>query len=131
MTRRFFRMIQIRNKDKLVENGETEITRKARTIALRTLEHALSAVDAAKLLKLKVTLNGHTLHAGTYSFDLGRFRNVYVLGGGKASGSMASALEEVLGKRITAGCRDTSRQRKFACEYVRGLHCCGQRLHGT
>jgi glycerate-2-kinase len=96
-------MIQIRNKDKLVENGETEITRKARTIALRTLEHALSAVDAAKLLKLKVTLNGHTLHAGTYSFDLGRFRNVYVLGGGKASGSMASALEEVLGKRITAG----------------------------
>ncbi|HJW66070.1 MAG TPA: glycerate kinase [Candidatus Bathyarchaeia archaeon] len=96
-------MIQIRNKDKLVENGETEKTRKARTIALRTLEHALSAVDAAKLLKLKVTLDGHTLHAGTYSFDLGKFRNVYVLGGGKASGSMASALEDVLGKRITAG----------------------------
>ncbi len=28
---------------------------------------------------------------------------MYVLGGGKASGSMASALEDVLGKRITAG----------------------------
>src|SRR4030066_2281462 len=103
MTRRFFRMSQIRNKDKLVENGETEKTRKARTIALRTLEHALNAVDAAKLLKLKVTLNGHTLHADTYSFDLGKFRHVYVLGGGKASGSMTSALTAVLGNRLTAG----------------------------
>jgi len=96
-------MIQIKNKDKLVENGETEQSRKARTIALQTLEYALSAVEAGKLLKSKVTLHGHTLRAGTYSFDLRKFRNVYVLGGGKASGSMASSLEEILGKRLTAG----------------------------
>ena len=96
-------MIQIRNKDRLVENGETGQSRKARNIALQTLEYALSAVDAAKLLKSKVTLDGHRLRAGTYSFDLRNFRNEYVLGGGKASGPMASALEDVLGKRLTAG----------------------------
>ena len=96
-------MIQIKNKDKLIKNGETKQAQKARTIALRTLEHALDAVDAAKLLKSKVTLEDCKLHAGSYSFDLRKFRNVYVLGGGKASGSMALALEEALGKRITAG----------------------------
>ncbi len=96
-------MIQIRNRNELVENGKTEQSRKARIVALQTLEHALSAVDPAKLLKSKVTFDDHTLRAGTYSFDLRKFRNVYVLGGGKASGSMASALEDVLGKRITAG----------------------------
>jgi glycerate 2-kinase len=96
-------MTQIRNKTKLIENGETEQARKARTIALETLENTLNAVDPAKLLKSKVTLQRHTLRAGTYLFDLRRFRNVYVLGGGKASGSMAQALEEILGKRITAG----------------------------
>ena len=96
-------MIQIKNKDKLVENGETKQTRKARTIALRTFEHTLDAVDAGKLLKSKVKLEDYILHAGTYSFDLRKFRKLYVLGGGKASGSMALALEEVLGKRITAG----------------------------
>jgi glycerate-2-kinase len=96
-------MTQIKNKEKLIENGETEQTRKARTFVLKTLEHTLSAVDPAKLLKSKVKLEGQTLLAGTFSFDLRKFRNVYVLGGGKASGSMASALEEVLGKRITAG----------------------------
>jgi hypothetical protein len=47
-------MIQIKNKEKLIENGETEQNRKARTIALQTLEYALDAVDPAKLLKSKV-----------------------------------------------------------------------------
>jgi glycerate 2-kinase len=96
-------MIKIKNKEKLIENGETEQNRKARTIALQTLEYALDAVDPAKLLKLKVNFKDSKLNAGKYSFDLRKFRNVYVLGGGKAGGLMASALEEVLGKRVTAG----------------------------
>jgi glycerate-2-kinase len=96
-------MIRIKNKDKLIENGETNQTRKARTIALQTLEHALATVDPAKLLKLKVSFKGSKLYSGAYSFNFRKFRNVYVLGGGKAGGAMASALEEVLGKRVTAG----------------------------
>src|SRR3972149_586310 len=87
-------MIQIKNKDKLVENGKTIQTRKARTIVLRTFEHTLDAVDAGKLLKSKVKLEDYILHAGTYSFDLRKFRQLLGLGGGKASGSMALALEK-------------------------------------
>ena len=96
-------MIQIRNKDSLIKKGEASLTQKARAIALRTLEHALNSVDAARLLRSGVTIENHQLHAGTCSFDLSRFRNVHVVGGGKASGSMALALEELLGKFLTDG----------------------------
>src|SRR5579862_9794250 len=35
--------------------------------------------------------------------DSARFRNIYVVGAGKAGASMAAAAERILGKRITAG----------------------------
>jgi hydroxypyruvate reductase len=35
--------------------------------------------------------------------DLSRFRNIYVIGAGKAGASMARAAERILGRRITAG----------------------------
>ena len=35
--------------------------------------------------------------------DCSRFRNIYVVGAGKAGGSMAEAAERILGRRITAG----------------------------
>src|SRR5260370_22534512 len=35
--------------------------------------------------------------------DVSRYRNIYVIGAGKAGASMAHAAERVLGRRITAG----------------------------
>jgi glycerate 2-kinase len=96
-------MIQIKNKEDLIKKGVTGPTRKARAIALETIEHALNSVDAASLVKSKVTRKRGQLRAGSYSFDLSRFRNVYVVGGGKAAGSMAETLEELLGSRVTEG----------------------------
>ncbi|MDI7277651.1 MAG: glycerate kinase, partial [Anaerolineae bacterium] len=37
------------------------------------------------------------------SYDLRRFRRIYVVGAGKASAPMAEALEELLGERLTGG----------------------------
>jgi glycerate-2-kinase len=49
-------------------------------------------------------LKNSTLHVNNrYVFDLKKFKNVYVVGGGKASGSMAEALEQVLGGLIKEG----------------------------
>jgi len=48
-------------------------------------------------------LKNSTLHVDRYSFDLKKFKNVYVIGGGKASGSMAEAVEQLLGNFIRAG----------------------------
>ena len=96
-------MIQIKNKDALIKNGETELVRKARTLALRSLECALKAVDPKQLLKTKLLLKNSRLHVDDFSFDLTKFRSVYVVGGGKAGGAMVEALEEILDKHITGG----------------------------
>jgi glycerate-2-kinase len=96
-------MIEIKNREELVRNGETQLDRKARELALKSLEAALKAVDPKQIMKSKLSLKNSTLSIDSYAFDLNRFRNVYVVGGGKASGPMAEALEQILGKRITCG----------------------------
>jgi len=103
VSRRSLRMIRIKNKKQLIGKGENELMRKARAFALGSLEYALNAVDPKQMVKSKVSLEVSHLRVDGYSFDMRKFQNVYVVGGGKASGSMAEALEEILGKRITEG----------------------------
>ncbi|HYB68840.1 MAG TPA: glycerate kinase [Candidatus Acidoferrales bacterium] len=96
-------MVAIRNKEQLVKNGKTTLDRRARELALGSLEAALNAVDPKKIIESKVVLKDCTLKVDDYSFDVREFKNIYVIGGGKASGSMAEALEQVLDSRITDG----------------------------
>ena len=96
-------MIEIRNSEQLVGNGGTKSDRKARKLALKSLETALSAVDPNEIMKSRLLMSDSNLSVNGCSFDLKRFKNVYVVGGGKASGSMAEALEQVLNKYITRG----------------------------
>ncbi len=78
-------------------------TRERRERALAVLSTALEAVDPINATNRQVSLSGETLHIGQRTYDLSRYRNIYVIGGGKASGSMAQAIEEILGQRMTAG----------------------------
>jgi len=96
-------MIAIRNKEQLIKNGGTQLNQKARALALESLEAAVNAVDPKRIIKLKLSLKNSVLHVNEYSFDLKKFKNIYVVGGGKASGSMAEALEQILGSYITNG----------------------------
>jgi glycerate 2-kinase len=96
-------MIEIKNRHELIENGATQLNRKARDLALKSLEAALKAVDPKQIMKSKLLLKDSTLSIDRYSFDLNKFKNIYVVGGGKASGSMAEALEHILDKRVTCG----------------------------
>jgi len=96
-------MATIENKEQLISNGETRSNRKARTLALESLEAALIAADPIQIIKSKLSLKNSTLRVNGYSLNLTKFKNIYVVGGGKATGAMAYALEQVLGKRITKG----------------------------
>ena len=78
-------------------------TRERREQALAILSAALEAVDPVNAVKRQVSLSDDTLRIGQRIYDLGRYRNIYVIGGGKAGGSMAQAVEEILGQRVTAG----------------------------
>ena len=96
-------MFVIKNYEKLIKNGLTQKDRDARHIALNCILTALNAVNPKKAVFNNVKLRENLLVIGRYKFDLTEYRNIYVLGGGKASGLMAEAIEEILGDKITSG----------------------------
>lgn len=63
----------------------------------------LKAVDPVESIRRTCRLNGTRLHIQDRVYDLTRFNNVYVIGAGKASAAMASAMEDLLGNRISGG----------------------------
>ncbi|MEM2119065.1 MAG: glycerate kinase [Candidatus Bathyarchaeia archaeon] len=96
-------MVTIRNKEQLIKNGETRLNRRARRLALESLEAAVASVDPKQIIKAKVSVKGNFLQVNGQTFDLAKFKHVYVVGGGKASGLMAEALEQVLNNKISEG----------------------------
>jgi hydroxypyruvate reductase len=76
---------------------------KLREDAVSIFHAGLKAVDPIEAIKRYVRVVGHTLKVGEREYDLSLCENVYVVGMGKAGASMAQAVEELLGDRVTAG----------------------------
>ncbi len=67
------------------------------------LNAALKAADPTEAVLRHVSIDGETLIAGRQRYGLKKFRNVYVVGAGKAAPAMALAIEGLVGKRISGG----------------------------
>jgi hydroxypyruvate reductase len=81
-----------------------EMRRTARAIFLK----AVAAVDPFKILKDRIRIERDRLLIKTEReqekcFDLGGVHKIFLVGTGKASNSMAQAVEEIFGDRITTG----------------------------
>ena len=63
----------------------------------------LQAVEPSTAVKRYCKLEDELFSVGNRHYDLSRFKNLFVIGAGKASAPMAQALEDLLGKRITKG----------------------------
>lgn len=63
----------------------------------------LSAVEPGAAIKRCCRLDGELLEVGEKTYDLQSFKRIVVLGAGKAGASMAAAIEELLGNRISEG----------------------------
>ncbi|KPJ52752.1 hypothetical protein AMJ39_06975 [candidate division TA06 bacterium DG_24] len=74
-----------------------------RTDAHRIFDAALRAVDPGRAVHRFMTKRGEMLSVGERRYDLGTVGHVFVVGAGKAGASMARAVEEILGDRITSG----------------------------
>ncbi|UCE29681.1 MAG: glycerate kinase [Candidatus Bathyarchaeota archaeon] len=96
-------MTKIRNKEELMNNAKSPCDRKARKLALDSLETALEAADPRFIIRSKVKLKENLLTVYKHRFDLRKTKNIFVVGGGKASGFMAEALEAILQNHITDG----------------------------
>src|SRR5579872_4824900 len=75
--------------------------------ALRIFGAALKAAAPGPAVRNHLRLSGDTLRAGRKRYQLAKFRNVYVIGAGKASVEMARAVERLLGKSIRGGLINT------------------------
>jgi glycerate 2-kinase len=94
---------RIKNKETLIDNAETELTAKARKVLLEALEAALNAANPKVIVEEQLCLTGDILKICGKPINLAGFNHIFVVGGGKASGSMAEALEDILGSRISKG----------------------------
>jgi glycerate 2-kinase len=74
-----------------------------RTQALAIFQAALKAAAPAEAVRRHVRRTRETLIAGRKRYPLSKFRNVYVIGAGKASVEIARAVERLLGRRIHGG----------------------------
>ena len=91
--------------------------------ALRILNAALKAADPTEAVLRHVRLNGETLIAGQQRYSLKEFRNVYVIGAGKAVGAMALAIQQVLGNRISGGFLNVKSAPKTLLRRFRLMEC--------
>ena len=71
--------------------------------ALKVLRAALEAVDPANAVRRYLRREGSLLRIADQAYNLDDFRRVLVVGGGKASGAMANAVEGILGDRVSVG----------------------------
>jgi len=96
-------MVVIKNEQELLNNAQSSLDRKARQLAINALNAALKAADPKNIIQSKIKVEKNSLKIDGLSFNLDDFKSVFVVGGGKASGSMAEVIEELLGDRIKDG----------------------------
>jgi len=89
----------IANREELLSHGNI----RGRKIALDIVDRAMEAIDAYRLTKKRVSIDGDLLVVDSSTYNLSNVDNIYVLGAGKAVLQIAEALEDILGDRITKG----------------------------
>ena len=74
-----------------------------RPLLRKLIVRGLDAVDAKRAVNRAISRNGDKLVIGRRRYDLRRYERVVVLGAGKATASMAQAVEQRLGSRLRGG----------------------------
>lgn len=76
-----------------------KITLELRKVGLEALEIAINSVEPSKLIQNNVKIIDGKLNIQKDKFDLNKFSNIFIIGGGKASAQMSLALEKILKKQ--------------------------------
>jgi len=95
--------MRIRHPERIIGNAVCKEDKVAREVVIKLVENALEASDPRIAVRRSLTVSKEKLLIMGVTYDLTRYRRILVIGGGKASGAMAEALEEVLGEHIEDG----------------------------
>src|SRR6476620_5417668 len=76
---------------------------------------AVAAVQPAQLLPMHLSITNEGIIISNYIIPFHSFKNIYVIGAGKAAAAMALTTEKIIGNYITNGL--------FITKYGHALHC--------
>ena len=91
-------MYVIKNMDDLLTHGDTDVREPLLAVADTTLER----IRADRIVRDRVGIRGNLLIVRDRKIEL-NFRDIYVVGFGKASVPMAAEMERILGDRLSGG----------------------------
>lgn len=89
--------------DLTIADRDRLATTPARDVALTCVESGIKAALPGRVVARELVLDGDRLHVGGTTYDLGRYDELVVVGGGKASGRLAVALDQLFGDRLDRG----------------------------
>jgi glycerate 2-kinase len=108
------------NKDQLIDNGSNEVYKHLRRDSLEILEAALISADPEKAILNNIKRDGYLIKVDKRIYDLNKYLRILIIGGGKAGGRMAEAIEQVLGDRITDGLLNIpSSQNQYCLKHIK------------
>lgn len=87
--------------------------------ALSIVDAAVAAVQPAQLLPLHLAVNNNIVTICNQAFHPATFKNIYVIGAGKAAAAMAVATEAILGDYITDGLVVTKYHHVLPCKKIK------------
>jgi hydroxypyruvate reductase len=87
----------------MIDNRAALNTSPRHDVALSCIEAGIRRALPARIVAETVSLDGETLAVDGTTYTLGQVDDIVVVGGGKAAGGLAAALEDVLGDRIRTG----------------------------
>ncbi len=89
----------VKNLSQLTPKSLDKITLELRKVGLEVLEIAINSVEPSKLIQNNVKVINGKLNIQKDEFDLNKFSNIFIIGGGKASAQMTLELEKILKKQ--------------------------------
>lgn len=91
------------NEKEILDNAASRTIRGLRRDSMDILKTAVEAVHPTDAVRKHLNVIGNRIKYDDLELDLDRFTDIYVIGGGKACGAMAMAVEALLGDRISGG----------------------------
>jgi len=111
--------MKIRNYEHLESNTCSLEIRRLRADVVVILEAALDAVDPRRAVLAKVQASELGLRIDDLNLPWDEIRDIVVVGGGKAAGPMAEAIEEAIGDRVKDGLVNVLKGTETGCSLRR------------
>lgn len=107
----------------MIENRDQLAKTPAHETALECIEAGIEATRPTRVMNEALERTRAELIVGESTVDLDEYREVIIVGGGKAAAQMATVIEDVLGDRLTDGVVVTNDpQETSRVEVVEGAH---------